>query len=265
MVLVTTVYLVSATAPQAQKVLDTFLPELLAAYPEELVVTLDGGEMSVNMPEPVIISGEKAFAVLKDLMIENLPESVEGVSEGTFSVPTNIAVFDSDGTIEDFTDKYDTFILVNKTNIITMSDTGLEVLPLSEAPDAALTKSEIRGFVDIGYRFNAYLPLILFGMFFLGMLFYFFVIRPIYLLIMSGIFMIVGNFKGLNWGYGDYYKVGLHTITLPLILDFLKTLSGLEIMFPFWFFVVNLLFGVAVIFGLGDSVGVGKEKDSSKN
>lgn len=79
------------------KFLDSFSEEILLMYPDELVISVKEGDVSINMPEPLIVEVPGKY--------RQMP-----VEEGE-KIPTNLIVFDSAGEIADL-EIYDTVLLV---------------------------------------------------------------------------------------------------------------------------------------------------------
>ncbi len=206
----------------------------LSAYPEDLVVTLKSGEISINQPEPYI------FVMPKDLAVE--PESAEP-ADTTTENPSNFLVFDSAGTLNDL-ERYDTLILVNKTNILVQGNNKVEVYPLKDYPDGELTAETLRSLATKVRPFLNAIPYIVLGFALLGTVLYYFGFRLAYLVIVSLVLMAVGSLRGLKLSFSKYYQVGLHAITLPLIVEVLSDAFQYPINYPYWFLVLNVLIGI---------------------
>ena len=202
----------------------------LNAFPEDLVVTLKDGELSINQPEPYI------FAMPKDFTDE--PET---------KTPSNFLVFDSIGTLDDL-EKYDTLILVNRTNILVQGSNKVEVYPLKDYPDGELTAEILRSFANEVKPFLKAIPYIVLTFALLGTVLYYFGFRLAYLVIVSLALMAFGSLRGLKLSFSKYYQVGLHAITLPLIIEVLSDAFQFPINYPYWFLVLNVLVGVIGIF-----------------
>ena len=208
---------------------------VLSAYPKDLIITLKSGELSINQPEPYI------FVMPKDFAAE--PEDAEPVAK----TPSNFLVFDSNGTLNDL-EKYDTLILVNKTNILVQSNNKVEVYPLKDYPDGELTAETLRSLATEIRPFLKAIPYIVLGFALLGTVLYYFGFRLAYLLIVSLLLMAFGALRGLKLSFSKYYQVGLHAITLPLIVEVLSDAFQYPINYPYWFLMLNVLVGVIGIF-----------------
>ena len=204
---------------------------LINAYPEDLIVTTEKGELSINQPEPYI------FPMPEDAEIKT-----SGDEEETESF-TNLLVIDTEGTIDDL-EKHDTLILVNKTNVLVRSSNKIEVYPLKDYPDGEINADTVKNLVEeIGPFFDA-LPYVVLAMAFLGTLIYYFGFRLMYLLVVALILMAVGTLRGMRLVYSKYYQIGIHALSLPLLIEVTAGVFDYSINYPFWFLVLNVLIGI---------------------
>ena len=231
--IVATVNLVPAV-PRIESTIDSILTQSQELYPEDLVITIENGRMSTNQPDPVIIP---------------MPQ-VPGVQEPDPAVDfDNLVIIDEEGTLGDM-EEYSTLFLVNESNILMWSEGRIEVYPLRDFPNTEITRETISNLVERFEGWVRLVPYIVVVLVFVALLFYYLGFRLVYLLPVALIFFIIGSIRGLNLTYGKYYQVGLHTITLPLTVELISALAGVPILFPFWFFIVNILFGDLVISSL---------------
>ncbi len=238
--LVTTVRFAVPTIPRVQDTLDGLLDEFATIYPNDLVITTQGGMWEINKPEPYAIPTPPILQI----------EDAE--------LPTNLVVFDHRGTISDL-DEWNTFVVVNDVNLITLNNQNrVEAYPLDTLPDGELNKAKVLELIQGLRGFTKYVPLIIISFVLLGTLFYFLLYRMLYLLVVSLVLLATGNIKGMKEGFGTYYKIALHTLTLPLTLEIMFILLGADVTFPFWFMGINLVFGVAVIHHLVNTSAVKK-------
>jgi hypothetical protein len=207
------------------------LEQAKSIYPATLAVTVKGGKLSINQPEPYFITTPKSF-------IENTPE-----------IPTNFIVFDSKGTIDDVT-KYNTLILVNQTNVLIKTNGKIEANPIGEMPDGTLTKANIDTFLTVLEGYSKYVPYLLAIFIFIAMVLYYGIFRIFYLLIVGTVLWTIGKARGMGFGYDKYFKIAVHTFTLPLVLDLIIKIGRVNLMVPFWFFLINVIFGLIIILSL---------------
>ncbi len=200
---------------------------IVSSYPEDLIITLENGELSTNQPEPKIFE---------------FPERTEGD-------PENLLVFDSNGTLEDL-NNYDTLILVNKTNVLVRGNGNIEVYPLADFPNTQITSETVRELAVSARPFLNALPYIALFFVFIATLVYYFGFRLVYLIIVAAILGLVGLLAGLKLKFAKYYQIAIHAITLPLVIEVLAKTLNFSIMLPFWFLTLNVLVGIVWIASL---------------
>jgi len=238
--LITTVRFTVPAIPRVQSTLDDLLNEFAAIYPDDLVITTQDGMWKINKPEPYTIPTPPILQI----------EDAE--------LPMNLIVFDHGGTINDL-DEQDAYVVINDVNLIALnSQNRVEAYPLDSLPNGELTKADIAEFIQGLRGFTKYIPLIIVSFVLLGTLFYFIIYRMLYLLVVSLVLLATGNLKGMKNGFGTYYKIALHTLTLPLTIELMFILLGVDVAFPFWFMGINLVFGITVIYHLVNTKAVKK-------
>jgi hypothetical protein len=82
------------------------------------------------------------------------------------------------------------------------------------------------------------------------MVFYYGIFRIFYLLIVGLVLWVIGKVRNMELGYDKYFKIAVHTFTLPLVLDVIIKITNINFVLPFWFFLINVIFGVMVILNL---------------
>lgn len=226
--------------PKVTGFIDSATTKVLDLYEDDLIVTASGGEVFINKPEPYIISFEDVFGDSDEAYLAG--EEVQ--------MPQNLIVFDSAGTIDDLTNVYDTLILVNNTNVIFQDEEGIRVESLSEVPDGTFEKKDLVELVSQVEGFAVYVPYILGGLIFVGLVFYFAILKLIAIFFMTISLWVIGRIRGLVYDFKTYFKILLHVITLPLLIETGINIAGVTLPLPFWFFVLTLILGVIVTFKL---------------
>jgi len=238
--LITTVRLTVPAIPRVQNTLNNLLNEFAVIYPDDLVITTQDGIWKINKHEP--------YAIPTPPILQ-----IEGAE-----LPMNLIVFDHRGTINDL-DEQDTYVVINDVNLIALnSQNRVEAYPLDSLPNGEFTKADVSEFIQSLRVFARYVPLIIISFVLLGTLFYFSIYRMLYLLVISLVLLAAGNLKGMKDGFGTYYKIALHTLTLPLTIEMMFILLGTDVTLPFWFMGINLVFGIAVIYHLVNTKAVKK-------
>jgi len=218
--------------PKIKKGVGEIFDQFAQIYPNDLIITSKGGEWSINQPEPYAIQTPEFF-------------KSDDFEETDF--PENLIVFDHEGTIDDL-DKQNTFVVVNEVNVITKdSQNKIEAYPLEGIPDGALDKKMVLEGIQDMKQVTRFLPLVIVTFVLIGTLFYFAIFRLGYLFIVALLLMAFGYLRGVRTPFRTYYKLGLHTLTLPLTLEVLLILLRPEIGYASWFFGLNIIFGIVVV------------------
>lgn len=228
---IATAGIVIPNIPKINKEIKNGLEQAKNFYPATLEITVKEGKLSINQPEPYFIPTPKTF------------------TEGAKDVPTNLVVFDSKGTIDDVT-KYNTLALVNQTNLLVRTNGKIEANPLGDLPNGTLTKVEVDKFFVTLDGLAKYVPHVVIPVVFIGMIFYYGIFRLFYLAIVGTVLWIIGRVRGMELTYDKYFKIAVHTFTLPLILDLIIVVTGVSLAVPFWFFGINVAFGIIVLLSL---------------
>lgn len=215
--------------PKLQKGIDDALEYALDLYEDDLVITINDGILSVNKDGPYIVP-------------------FVGVAGAT--VAKNLIVFDSEAGLDDLKDTYETLLLVNGTNILMQGPSKVEVFPIKDFPNAEITKDSFVSLVTQIRSFTKFVPYVVGVAFVLSMLFYYLVFRLIYLVVVAVLLWVVGSLRGLSLDFSKYYKVALHTMSLPLTVGLLNSVFMSSFYFPYWFFLLNAIFGILVVMSL---------------
>ena len=186
-------------------------PEMVRSYyPAELVVTIEKGEVAINMPEPYIISGKG------DTLVALKKQGLE-----------NIFVIDTKRNFEKVKfDEYKTFALLTKTEIVTRSDNGqITIQELRRMPATTISQEFLLSWVE---KVRGKLGYIVFG----GVIAAFVAITLGYmvylvpLLLFALIPFFIAWLKKTPLSYGGAYRMSLYAILPALALKTLLNLFG---------------------------------------
>jgi hypothetical protein len=172
-------------------------------YPQDLVVTVKSGNISINKEEPY-------FVKLPDLMNDGNRQSNK--------IENLIAVDTKSEASADNLKKYNTVALVTKNYIVYQKDDGqISIQSLENISDMVVDKIAVTNFVE---KYSPYLKLLY--PFFIIVFFIFFVLlilfRLCYLFLAALLIWLIAHIKNVEISYGKSYQLGLHLITLPLLL-----------------------------------------------
>jgi len=182
-------------------------------YPAELIMTIKNGELSTNVKEPYFMED---FLVIDT----KTPFSAEQFA------------------------KYGDRVWLTKNEIIVPkgSSGGLQIQPLKDIPDFVVTKDKVGSWLAIIGSKAGFVPyLLVFAIFVLSFLVFGW--RMLYLLIFSLAIWLLAKILGFDIkGYGGAYRVGLHAMTVPILLhSLLFVVTGRADLFAFDFTIVMLV------------------------
>ena len=201
-------------------------PELVRNYyPKELVVHIEKGEASANVPMPYIVPVKQLTGVAP------LPDALQ-----------NMLVIDTTHDFEKNTFVgYKTYALLTKTELVTQSDVGqITIQDLRGAPTMTVSQEVLLNFV--GKIQNSLLAMVIGGVFAtftilaLGYLIYL-----IPLLLFALIPFSIAWVKKSPLSYGEAYKVSLYAIIPALALKTAINLMGIFFLPPYFTLLVFML------------------------
>jgi len=231
-----TVMLSFVVVPKIKTFLNVFTEEVLNIYPEELTITIRGGEAFTNVQEPYFIEAPQEWK-------EGFPSS--------YNIE-NIVVIDTETSfsMEKFRD-YRSLCYLSREGIACYEENGaVTVTSLREVPDIMIDKALVSSsFQKVSPFLNLIYPVV-FILFWMG-LFVFLLFRLVYLLIAALLVWGIYGIKKVKIGYKKSYQIGMHLMTLPVLLTLLiqypLNFLGMNIRFPFLF---TILFLVAAALNL---------------
>ncbi|MFA5962358.1 MAG: DUF1189 family protein [Parcubacteria group bacterium] len=189
--------------PKINKVLNDAVHTAVESYPQELVVTFKNGNVSINADEPYFLK---------------LPDSMKEDTDRSRKLENLITIDTKSEASADNLSKYKTAILVTKNYLVYQESNGkITTQSLEKMPDMVIDKISVTSFVD---KYSPYLKL-LFPLFVVGFFIFaifFIMFRLCYLLLAALLIWLVAHAKNVEIGYGKSYQLGLHLMTLPLLI-----------------------------------------------
>ena len=195
-------------------------PEIVNAYPQELVVTIKNGQASSNVAEPYFVRTPENIQLEK---YRNIPKT------------ENLIVIDTKNQFsEESFSKYNALAVLTKASIAFRKDDGrIEIQPLNGIPDLTVDKASVASLVGKLQPFIKFAaPLIVLALF-IGFMVSFSA-KLVYLLFAALLILLIAKVKNYPLTYKKSYQAGLHIITLPLLLGAISTLLNLHIAIPFF-------------------------------
>ncbi|MDP2624575.1 MAG: DUF1189 family protein [Candidatus Peregrinibacteria bacterium] len=206
--LISILFILTFTAPllSNKAAITDGVDKILEIYPEELVFTIEDGKASVNVAEPYIIT---------------LPEFTEETGS-VENFPVNLVVIDTQTpfSVEQMRE-YETLLWITSDSLISMDgQDSVTVNTLSEFPNVTIDKELVDTSLLAGWdAIKRMLPVILIFMA-VVMMVVFVVGRLFYVLILSVLILILTQIMGIeDLSFGGTYKIGLHAITLAMLVD----------------------------------------------
>jgi hypothetical protein len=231
------------TKTEFQESANMLLEEMVSIYPEDLTISVEKGTVSINRPQPYFIKAPQT-------------------TQTTTNPIENLIVFDTEGTIGDL-ETYNTLILINKTNILLKDQDTIQVFSLNNIQEGKFDKAKLLKDIEMIQPIIKLAPLLIFILLFGIFSFYFIFIKSILIFVLSILLMTIGKTRGLALELGKYYQMGMHIVTLSLILEVQIALLGTEIPIPLWTLLINLLIGTIVIFDISSDAN--KNLTTDKN
>ena len=197
--------------PQGVRFIRDNAPSLVKKYfPAELVVTIKGGEASVNVPEPYVI-----------------PINPDDGSAFKNTTLKNLIVLDTQNDFNQKTfDEYQTFALLTKNELITQSTTGqLAIQQLRVAPSMSINQESLLSWVEkIRASLVYVVPLGLIATVLITLFGFTLYLIPLFLFALIPFFL--AWIKKIPLSYGNAYKMSLYAILPGLVLKAVLNASG---------------------------------------
>ena len=155
-------------------------------------------------------------------------------------------VFDPNGTVDDLK-KYETAILINKSNIIMQGENGqIKIQPLKDIPNGTFTYTDFTIILGKLEKFLTYIPYF-FGVIMLTIFFIASITSGLIIsLFLSLLFWLFAKITHLNISLTKIYQISLHVFTLYAILDIADQISSREL--PYGInFIVTVIYGLFII------------------
>ncbi len=183
---------------------------VLQHYPNELEISIKKGKASTNVKEPYFLKVPSDVATSNEIKKE-------------FPNVKNILVIDTknDFSLSQF-ESYQTYCLLNQQNVACYNkNKQIQITSLSTMPDFILNKSGVIDFLRKIEPFIKFIYPILITLLFLGMFIGFLLWYLIYLLFAALLIWLASNIRKVHIGYGKSYQLGMHLVTLLVIINFI--------------------------------------------
>ncbi|MEA1929867.1 MAG: DUF1189 family protein [Patescibacteria group bacterium] len=210
-----TIVLTINWAPRVKEALNEIGPAVASFYPAELVVTIEDGIAITNVPEPFF------FDIPAGDFEEGVGRHVDERLEHLLVIDTTESF-----SVEKF-GEYRTLAWLTRDALVVMDDQGIQLIPLAEIPNIIIDRALIDGLTTSLQDFLSAFPFLLLPIGIFIASFVFSASKLIYLLIAALLIWLLTKIMGQSAGYAKSYQIGLHAVTLGMIL-----LPVLHYLFP---------------------------------
>lgn len=198
-----TIALSIPVVPRIDRALATMQEKVLAYYPPDLVISIAGGRVSVNKPEPYTLPLPPIFQ--------------EGANAAGF---TTLMTIDTTREVsrEQFMTYHSIFWLTQESLVARDGTRGQSTLVFPPEMNLTVDQAGVKSMLG---RLESFTPLVAPGVV-LILFFAFlvsFAILLVYLLIDALCILLIGRFLKYNWSYAASYRIGLHAVTLPILFS----------------------------------------------
>lgn len=214
------------------------------SYPADLEITIDKQGWEINQPQPYLVPIPN---------LSRLSTEFESQVANNFDY---LVVLDKQGTIDDL-EKYKTLFVINEKNVIARDEEGIRAYPIDYQQllqDQKQIRFGMQDFTKLVDRissflrgFITFLPFLILFFVFTGFFIANTFFRFLYLLIPALILFIISRFSSSKLSYSESYRVALHTMTIPILIEFLAFISKFAIPLPFWFLTLNALIAIVIL------------------
>lgn len=234
--------LISAVvAPSLGIFLTKIRENLVDVFPSDLELKIQNGQVSTNVRQSYTIP----FSQLQRL----LPQATSDLAPG-LPVEENFLVIDGKAKIEDFL-KYKTFLLLTNSGVvISEQDNGaFRYYPIPRDTNLTIDRRTIRVMWSrISPMTDWVVPGVV-GVVFLLMFLYYPIWHLVYLIFGAFLLVLLLRAARVKLSFRAAYRVGLYSITVPLVLDFILSIFIGDGAIPLFFTLVFLLFSQHMVRG----------------
>lgn len=229
--LISTITFSFLTLPMINKFINETAPKALNYYPDNLEITVKSGKVSSNVVEPYFIK---------------LPSEIKSEVQGSkdYSTKTspdltkidNLLVIDTASPLTvNLFQNYKTLVLLSGDSVAYYDNNAIKIQSLDQSINGVVNKAKFSEVLDKIMPYLKVSPFLLLPIVFIFSFIGFIIGNLIYLIF--GAFVIWLMFKIIkkNLEYGKAYQIGLHAITLGVILEFSVFWFFPQLEFPFLF------------------------------
>lgn len=218
--------------PSVNTVLNRFQSRIASLYPIDLVITVRNGEVSTNTTEPL------RFPIPIELFTE-VPGAISDQNQ------KYLLTIDTKAKIEDYAQNQ-SIILVTRDSAVISENNSYRVYPLKDVGDVTVNKQLIDDLLVKLTPILKYLPILTAVLLWFILTIFLPLSRLLSLLILSLILLLAGNLMKLNLSYKKIYQIGLHSLTLPTLIQIGLLSFGLIPPIPFFNSILFILYTLII-------------------
>jgi len=213
--LIATITFSFSALPKMNKFINEIGPSVLKYYPDNLEVMVKNGKVSTNVQEPYFVKMPAEF--------KNAGQGIENKSTNTssdLSKLDNLAVIDTKSPLTmDLFRNYNTLFLLSYDSIAYYDNNAIKIQSLDKTFNGVVTKAKVSAALNEVKPFLKIIPLALLPIVLIFSFIGFIFGNLIYLIFGAFIIWLALKAMKRNLGYGKAYQIGLHAITLGVILE----------------------------------------------
>lgn len=226
--------------PVVRPFVDGFGSKILNDYPEDLRVVIKKGQVSTNVAEPYFIK-----------VPEEISQEIEAVNPGV----ENLFVVDtqSQPTSEQIR-HYKTLILLTKESVVYYDRNKIAIQSLGKVADFTLDKGVVSSFLEkIQPYLKFFFPIIVVFVFLI--VFTGAILNLLYLVLIALLIWLIARARKIEIGYKKAYQIGLHLMTLALVVDVVLLMFTPRLRVLFLFTAITVVAAIINLKKLPDTEG----------
>ncbi len=220
-----------AVIPALSQFVDKVATNIVNLYPSDLSVTIEGGKLTTNAKQPYLIPVSNLDKIL--------PQAKSDINPTNQPEPENLLVIDTNASPSDFP-KYKTDVLVTKTGFVISDNqtSGYRFYPFSSDTNVTIDRRYIRSLWSQFSPYTKWIVPVVTAVIWIGLLLWYPSWYSTYLLVGALLLKLILKISGTSLSYGSLYKVGLYSMTLPILVIYF--IDGFGISVPFLFTIIFL-------------------------
>lgn len=230
-----------AVLPPVNNFLNRLGQKAYDLYPQELVISVKGGEVTTNANEPLRVP------VPYDLFTDTPP----AISD---QKQTYLVTIDTNAQVSDF-ETSQSLIFVTRDAVVGQDDGGgYRVYPIDKTTNFTLDKNLVNEFWQKFLPVLRFVPFAIVVFFFCIFAIFLPLSRLVSLVFLTVPLMFAAKLMQLTISYKKLFQIGLHALTLPTLIQIFMTAFNINPRVPFFNSLLYLLYGLIILATLKEKV-----------